>query len=199
MKSSNNVQPYFPSKKTVLFAYGIVLSVIVIIALFLNSIIKPSFASKFNLSSLFETEEKTSAVKVFPIPSKIDSKSQAQKDVQVNITITPSATPRPTSKVNPTIKSTPVSNCIRYKITNGDFTSDKCYTQKDYSNLVSYLSEYNMAVFEYNSANSTVKFTCTGSDFFKDSCEDAKDRRDDAEEDIDKYKSKIKEIIARGK
>lgn len=117
---------------------------------------------------------------------KTNSTSKATSSSSTTVTQTP--TP-----------STPKESCITYKIYEGDFKSEKCYTNKDYRDLTYYLSQYNSYAFQYNSASSTAEMTCDGSDFFKKSCEDAEDRMDEAEDKMGDYKSKIKAIIARGK
>jgi len=58
----------------------------------------------------------------------------------------------------------------------------------------------------YRTADSNVDFykysigiTCNGSDFFADACKDDKKSLEKAEQDKDKYESKILSIIPRGK
>lgn len=111
--------------------------------------------------------------------------------------------------VSPTIKSAATttnttntqksSNCTQYKIYEGEFASDKCYKAQDYKDLQYYLSAYNSAVFSYNGAVSSMRITCSGSDFFKDSCTRDTAQKDEAEKKINEYKGTIQGIIARGK
>lgn len=121
-----------------------------------------------------------------------------QENLEVGQTA-PSGPPTKTTVTTTTTVTTPKVSCTNYKIYDGDFKSDKCYTSKDYNDLVYYISQYNMATFEYNSAKNTSEITCDGSDFFKKSCEESKERMDDAKDKIGEYKSKIKTIISRGK
>jgi hypothetical protein len=104
-----------------------------------------------------------------------------------------------TSTTAPTSNTTKSSNCTQYKIYEGEFASDKCYSSQDYKDLQYYLSAYNSAVFSYNGAISSMRITCSGSDFFKDSCDRDKSQKDEAEKKINEYKSTIQGIIARGK
>ncbi len=90
-------------------------------------------------------------------------------------------------------------SCTQYNIREGEFASNKCYTASDYDDLLYYLNRYNSSVFSYNSAISQMEVTCSGSDFFKNQCEQATKERDQAQSDIDNYKGIIHGIIARGK
>ena len=90
--------------------------------------------------------------------------------------------------------------CVKYKIYEGEFKSDKCYSSEDYQDLRYYLQQYNSAVFEYDAAENQMDVTCKGfSESFKELCEESKERKEDAEDDIEKYEDKIKEIISKGK
>jgi len=91
------------------------------------------------------------------------------------------------------------SNCTQYPIREGEFTSDKCYSAKDYSDLLYYLQRYDSAASVYNGAIASMNITCNGSEFFKDAC--ARDTTDktNAENDINNYKGIITAIISRGK
>jgi len=88
--------------------------------------------------------------------------------------------------------------CVPYAIREGEFASDKCYSQKDYDDLIYYLQRYNSAVFSYNSAVSSMRITCTGSEFFKNTCKLDKQKKQKVEEDMVNYKNIINGIIARG-
>ncbi len=93
----------------------------------------------------------------------------------------------------------PVANCTRYNIREGEFTSNKCYTSSDYNDLVYYLNRYSSAQFSYNSAVSSMNITCSGSEFFKASCERDQTKKTNAENDMNNYKGIIHAIIGRGK
>lgn len=97
-------------------------------------------------------------------------------------------------------KSQPVTpSCIRKNIREGEFAGNKCYSQQDYEDLEYYLGRFNSAVFSLESAEASMRITCSGSDFFKDSCERDKQKKGQAESDISKYRSIIQGIIAKGK
>lgn len=91
------------------------------------------------------------------------------------------------------------SSCTDFVIREGIFASDKCYTSKDLADLQYYLQRYNSAVFSQNSATSGSKITCSGSEFFKDECEEDKKEYDQALKDQEQYKGIIQGIIAKGK
>ena len=67
------------------------------------------------------------------------------------------------------------------------------------ADLQYYLQRYNSAVFDQNAAVSGMKITCSGSEFFKDECEEDKKQYDQAIKDIEQYKGTIDGIIAKGK
>lgn len=93
----------------------------------------------------------------------------------------------------------PVSSCISYNIREGEFASNKCYVQKDYDDLIYYLNRFNSAVFNNDAAVADMKITCSGSDFFKKTCEEDKAKQTKAQEDINTYRGTINTIIGRGK
>lgn len=93
---------------------------------------------------------------------------------------------------------TPKPACTRYKIYEGSFKSDRCYTSADYKELMYYLDKYNDAAFQYNGAISAMRVTCNGSEFFKNACKDDKEQKEDAEDDMNDATKKIKAIIQRG-
>ncbi len=92
-----------------------------------------------------------------------------------------------------------VPACTQYNIREGEFASNKCYSQNDYSDLNYYINQFNSAVFSYNGANGQMSVTCNGSDFFKEQCEVNKKEKEQAQADMDKYRGIINGIIARGK
>ncbi len=105
----------------------------------------------------------------------------------------------------PAVKQTQpvVSSCIRKNIREGEFASNKCYSQQDYEDLEYYLSRFSSAVFSKDSAESSMRITCNcrvqqECDFFKDSCERDKQKKSQAESDINKYRGIIQGIIAKG-
>lgn len=112
----------------------------------------------------------------------------------------PSPTTQPVKKYAPVQQSQPViSNCIRRNIREGEFASNKCYSREDYDDLEYYLQRFNSAVFSLEGAEASMRITCSGSDFFKDSCERDKQQKSQAESDISKYRGIIQGIIAKGK
>lgn len=105
---------------------------------------------------------------------------------------------------DPSIKSQQATKataptCKQLKIYEGEFASDKCYSAQDYKDLQYYLQAYNRAIFDYNGAVSRIGIVCSGSEFFKDNCEEAQREKSDAEGKISQYKSTIVSIMARGK
>lgn len=120
--------------------------------------------------------------------------------------ITPSPRPAPVKKTAPAVGQTqPIySNCIRKNIREGEFASNKCYSQADYEDLNYYLQRYDSAKFSLSGAESSMRITCNcrvqqECDFFKDSCERDKQQKSRAEADINNYRGIIQGIIARGK
>jgi len=91
------------------------------------------------------------------------------------------------------------SGCVTYNIREGEFASNKCYMKKDYDDLMYYLQRFNSAVSSYNGAIASMKITCSGSEFFKNSCEEDKKEKQQAETDINNYRGIINGIIAKGK
>ena len=84
-------------------------------------------------------------------------------------------------------------------IREGEFSSNKCYSSQDYDDLVYYLNRFNNAGFTLNGANAAMKITCSGSEFFKQSCEEDTKEKQQAESDIGKYRETVKSIIAKGR
>lgn len=107
------------------------------------------------------------------------------------------------AKIEPSVINVPVvpvaPSCTTFNIREGEFSSNKCYSQKDYDDLMYYLQRFNSAVFSYNGAIASMNITCSGSDFFKDSCERDKKQKEQAESDMNNYRGTIQGIIARGK
>lgn len=103
--------------------------------------------------------------------------------------------------VKPTTIKTPAPvSCTQYKIREGEFASDKCYTKSDYNDLMYYLQRYNSAIFEYNGAANQANVTCQGfTDEFKKLCEEAKAEMQKAEADKANYANTIRGIIAKGR
>lgn len=101
-------------------------------------------------------------------------------------------------------KTQPVAqNCIRKNIREGEFASNKCYSQQDLEDLNYYLQRFDGAVFNKTSAEGTIGITCNcrvqqECDFFKNSCDEAKQKKSQAESDINKYRGIVQGIIARG-
>lgn len=132
-------------------------------------------------------------------------------------TLTPLSTPLhiPTATPLKQVVSTPkpvvkqqiqpiVTNCIRLNIREGEFASNKCYSQQDYDDLEYYLQRFSSAQFNLDTAESSMRITCNcrvqqECDFFKDSCERDTQQKSQAESDISKYRGTIQSIIAKGK
>lgn len=98
-----------------------------------------------------------------------------------------------------TTNTTTGSDCVQFKIYEGQFASDKCYTNQDATDLKYNLQRYNSAVTEQNIAARGSQITCNGTEFFRVQCEEDKQQYDQALKDQEKYKTIINEIIARGK
>ncbi len=92
----------------------------------------------------------------------------------------------------------PAPTCYKYEIFSGELKSKRCYTYEDYRLITNYYNKYQSADWSYDSANSSIKFLCDGNDFFEDSCEDAKDRKNDAAKDKEEYLELGLAVIARG-
>lgn len=141
-----------------------------------------------------------------------DFEKAAQPTPTPTPTPKPSTTPSPTAVPTSVKKSTPAagqsqpvySNCIRKNIREGEFASNKCYSEADYEDLNYYLQRYDSAKFSLSSAEGSMRITCNcrvqqECDFFKDSCERDKQQKSQAEADINNYRGIIQGIIARGK
>lgn len=119
--------------------------------------------------------------------------------------VIPTPSPKPQVQKQPTvIYSAPVAACINKNIREGEFASNKCYLQQDYDDLQYYLNQYNSAVFDKSSAESSMRITCScrvqqECDFFKDSCDRDKQKQAKADSDINKYRGIVQGIIAKGK
>ncbi|NMC35801.1 hypothetical protein GYA49_02035 [Candidatus Beckwithbacteria bacterium] len=92
-----------------------------------------------------------------------------------------------------------VSSCTPFNIREGEFASNKCYSQQDYDDLQYYLQRFNSSAATYNGAVASMSITCNGSDFFKDQCEQDKKDKEQAEADINNYRNTINGIIAKGR
>ncbi len=115
----------------------------------------------------------------------------------------PSFTPKPTVKATsaPVVKQSKpvvVSNCIQKNIREGEFASNKCYSQADYEDLNYYLNQYNSAVSSVSFYETKVRITCGNNDFHKTCEQDKKDQQANSD-NIPRYRSIIQGIIARGK
>jgi len=107
--------------------------------------------------------------------------------------------PAPTHATTQPAPTPAAPSCKRMKIYEGKFASDKCYSTQDYNDLSYYLSRYNSMVSQYNSAVSSMRITCNGSEFFEDDCKQDKKEKEDASDKMSEYESKIKSIMSRGK
>lgn len=117
----------------------------------------------------------------------------------------PSPTIQPVKKYTPVQQPQPViSNCIKANIREGEFASNKCYSEQDYEDLQYYLGRYQTAKLNLSSAEGSMRITCNcrvqqECDFFKDSCEKDKQQKSQAEADISSYRGIIQGIIAKGR
>lgn len=118
------------------------------------------------------------------------------------------ASPTPSPAVKKTVPpvqppAAPVlSNCIKANIREGEFASNKCYSQQDYEDLNYYLGRYASAKFDLSSAEGFMKIDCGAAQTFevkKADCE--KDQQDKAagEAEVAKYRNIIQGIIAKGR
>ena len=115
-----------------------------------------------------------------------------------------SANPTPTVTANPT----PVAHsqsvqpaqpaCVRMNIREGEFASNKCYSEQDYEDLNYYLNQYTSAKLNVDYYQSSVNISCSNPDFFKN-CDEVKQQQSQNNTNIEKYHAIIVGIIARGK
>lgn len=109
--------------------------------------------------------------------------------------LTPLATLTPTR-----IPFTPTPSCIQYKIREGEFASDKCYSSSDLSDLEYQINKLNTAVFNYNGTVNQVNVTCNGfTESFKQECEQGKKDLERYNKDIEDAKNAIRASIAKGR
>lgn len=111
------------------------------------------------------------------------------------------AAPKAPSTVKPSSAKTPTSvSCIQYKIREGEFASDKCYTKADYNDLMYYLQRYSAVAGAYNGEVAQANITCGGqSEMFKQSCEESKVAMQEYESEMQNYANTIRGIIAKGR
>lgn len=125
--------------------------------------------------------------------------------VQVTLPVsTITSTPVTTKTPQPIKPQVYTASCVQKNIREGEFASNKCYSEKDYEDLNYYLQRYDSAVFDKKAAEDSMNITChcrvaQECDFFKASCEKDKAAQATADGDIAKYKSTILGIIAKGK
>jgi len=106
---------------------------------------------------------------------------------------------------NPKVQSEPVveRKCYRVEIEEDEFKSNKCYSWDNMVKLEDYLFELEKNRNMRDSAESRIEMTCeadteSAREFFKDSCEDAREDKEDAEDKIGEYKNKIREMLSKG-
>lgn len=116
------------------------------------------------------------------------SSSNSNSTTKTEIVINSNTNPSPAPVTKP---------CYKYTIYEGKFTSSKCYSVEDYEALAYNLSKYQGAEFAKDSAKATIEFTCD-EEFFKESCSNAKKKKDQAESDLKEYGAKIEVLISRG-
>jgi len=131
----------------------------------------PKEAETAHLSGETNTENKTESRSISKVEINIDDKAP--------------------------IKVSQQTTCFKYAIYEGPFKSSKCYNTNDYDALSYYYSNYISAEFSKESAQSTIDFTC-GKDYFKESCKNAKEDKEKAQKDMEKYSTEINQIISRG-
>lgn len=124
---------------------------------------------------------------------------------------TPTFSPLPTFSLSPTPTAKPVpiqytqpavSNCIRANIREGEFASNKCYSQQDYEDLQYYLGRYQSAKLDLSSAEGFMRIDCEAAKTFevkKSDCEKDQQDKATAEAGVNKYRGIIQGIIAKGK
>ena len=93
--------------------------------------------------------------------------------------------------------------CYRVEIEEDEFKSNKCYSWDNMVKLENYLFELDKNRMMRDSAESRIEMTCeadteSAREFFKDSCEDAREDKEDAEDKIGEYKNKIREMFSKG-
>ncbi len=93
--------------------------------------------------------------------------------------------------------------CYRVEIEEDEFKSNKCYSWDNMVKLEDYLFELDKNRMMRDSAESRIEMTCeadteSAREFFKDSCEDAREDKEDAEDKIGEYKNKIREMLSKG-
>lgn len=123
---------------------------------------------------------------IIPTPPATTSTSTSTTKVIINQPAPAIKQPRPA-----------VSNCIRKNIREGEFASNKCYSQQDYEDLSYYLNQYNSAVGSVSFYETKVRISCSNNDFFKTCEQDKKDQQANLD-NIPRYKSTIQGIIAKG-
>ncbi len=73
---------------------------------------------------------------------------------------------------------------------------EQCFDWDTYLEITDVLIDYDSALFREQSAQSTMDFTCdSDSEIFKKSCNDAKDRKNEAKEEIEYFSSVVKSLI----
>jgi len=105
----------------------------------------------------------------------------------------------------PTVQPEPEEErkCYRVEIEEDEFKSNKCYSWDNMVKLENYLFELDKNRMLRDSAESRIEMTCeadteSAREFFKDSCEDAREDKEDAEDKIGEYKNKIREMLSKG-
>lgn len=99
----------------------------------------------------------------------------------------------------PVQKSQPAAaTCFAKNIREGEFASNKCYSQQDYEDLSYYLNKYNSAVGSVSFYQTKVNISCSNNDFFKTCEQDKKDQQANLD-NIPRYRSIIQGIIAKGR
>lgn len=125
-----------------------------------------------------------------PIPTLIPVSSTTTSTSKVII--------NQTVPVVPKTQPAPPAACYRMNIREGEFASNKCYSQQDYEDLSYYLNKYNSAVGSVSFYETKVRISCGNNDFFKTCEQDKKDQQANLD-NIPRYRSIIQGIIAKGR
>jgi hypothetical protein len=91
------------------------------------------------------------------------------------------------------------SRCLIYEIASGKFKSNKCYQLSDYTKLSDLYSDYRNNLNTVSYSEKRIEIICNDSDFFEDSCNEAKRELSSAMSKISILEPKIQEVINRGK
>ena len=158
----------------------------------------------FDLYTFLENQTETTQdddVEDFIVPKDynnnivIVNKKVVESTATTVLNTTPANVTKTYSKPKVTV---PTPTCYEYKL-GEPFNKARCYLAKDYDAISIAYSRYRTADSNVDFYKYSIGITCNGSDFFADACKDDKKSLEKAEQDKDKYESKILSIIPRGK